>query len=194
MEKEIPLLELNIDSEELYDIIKDLDFSISKKEHFANKEKDIKKNLDDLTLEAFFEKYESDDEYPGTCKVVAEKDDETAEYLFAPSDRYSKLNEKQAKKLKEIFDEDIVEKKETLKLNPAIIDKYEKIIADMIEESDEIDEEDKLKLFIKTEEYSIKKGTISKLNEYVNSDLSYKEAFELIKPVKPAIKSIKLNS
>jgi hypothetical protein len=194
MEKEIPLLELNIDSEELYDIIKDLDFSISKKEHFANKEKDIKKNLDDLTLEAFFEKYESDDEYPGTCKVVAEKDDKTAEYLFAPSDRYSKLNEKQAKKLKEIFDEDIVEKKETLKLNPAIIDKYEKIIADMIEESDEIDEEDKLKLFIKTEEYSIKKGTISKLNEYVNSDLSYKEAFELIKPVKPAIKSIKLNS
>ena len=66
-----------------------------------------------------------------------------------------------------------------------MVDKYGEILSRLIEESDEIDEDDKEKIIKATTVYSVAKGTIDKLKDY--SEESDVEIISIVEEVKPVI-------
>jgi hypothetical protein len=84
-----------------------------------------------------------------------------------------------AKKLRKAYDEDIVFEDNNYSLNQKMVDKYGKLISDFIQNSDEIDVDDKDKIIELVKTYSIKKGVIDELSEYGDID----KVFDSVKPV-----------
>lgn len=129
--------------------------------------------------------YDKSGKNPGSIMLEAREGLDIAQTMFVPSDKYISINEDRAKYLTETFGEEVVEEKTSFSFDNEMVDKYGEILSRLIEESDEIDEDDKEKIIKATTVYSVAKGTIDKLKDY--SEESDVEIISIVEEVKPVI-------
>jgi hypothetical protein len=140
----------------------------------------LSSDLKSLAIEKWLLKYEEEDKNPGSVMLEQMNElDETAQFMFVPSDKYLKIGKEDAEQLKEDFGDDIVEESTKYSFDDKMIKKYGEVLSKLILESDEIADADKRKIIKATNTYSIKKGTIDKLSDYGDVD----EIFETVRPV-----------
>jgi hypothetical protein len=140
---------------------------------------EISTKVKSVVLSKWLELYKGEEENPGTIIFESNVDGDSANIMFVPSDRYIKVTKAGAKKLRKAYDEDIVFEDNNYSLNQKMVDKYGKLISDFIQNSDEIDVDDKDKIIELVKTYSIKKGVIDELSEYGDID----KVFDSVNPV-----------
>jgi len=123
--------------------------------------------------------YQKTGKNPGSIMIESRIGLDTAQTMFIPTDRYISINADRAESLTEKFGSDIVEEKTTFSFDNDMIEKYGEVISRMIEESNEIDEDDKGRIIKAVAQFSIAKGTIDKMKFYGPVE----EIMEEIKPV-----------
>jgi len=131
--------------------------------------------------------YEKTGKNPGSVMIEGKKGLDVAQTMFVPSDKYITINADRAEALTEKFGSDIVEEKTTFSFDNDMIEKYGEVLSRMIEESNEINEDDKAKIIKAVTAFSIAKGTIDKMKSYGNVS----EIMEEVKPV-VALKNVEV--
>jgi hypothetical protein len=131
--------------------------------------------------------YEKTGKNPGSIMIESKSRLDTAHVMIVPSDKYISINAERAEALTEKFGAEIVEEKTTFSFDNDMIEKYGEVISRMIEESNEIDEDDKGKIIKAVAAFSIAKGTIDKMKTYG----PVSEIMEEVKPV-VALKNVEI--
>lgn len=127
----------------------------------------ISDKLKNLAKDKWCELYELTGKNPGTITLEGFNDnDDSAEFMFVPSDKYLTIDNKKADELRETYNKDIVSEITTFTFDNEMIDKYGEVLSRLIEESNEIDADDKEKIIKAVTTYSITKGTIDIFPEY----------------------------
>ena len=127
----------------------------------------ISDELRDLGKEKWVELYEDMGRNPGSVFIESVNElDDTAQFMFVPSDRYITINEERAEELREAYGDAIVEEKTVFSFDNDMIEKYGEVISRLIEECAEISERDKEKIIKATNSYSVAKGTIDMFTKY----------------------------
>jgi hypothetical protein len=111
------------------------------------------------TLNKWYTLYKTNGSYPGSVLVTS---DSNSSYMFSPSDKYLSVSDERSEELKDKYGDDIVDEDITFAFNPTLLMKYADILSNLIENSDEIEEEDKGNLIIANKTISISKGSIEK--------------------------------
>ena len=99
--------------------------------------------IKDLSKEEWVRLYEKTGKNPGSIFVESIQDDQTAQVMFVPSDKYITLNPDRAEVLIEKYGQDIVEEKTTFSFDNDMIEKYGEILSNLIMNSRDISEGDK---------------------------------------------------
>ncbi len=131
--------------------------------------------------------YEKTGKNPGSVMIESKKGLDVAQTMFVPSDKYISINADRAEALVEKYGDTIVEEKTTFSFDNDMIEKYGEVLSRMIEESNEIDEDDKGKIIKAVTTFSISKGTIDKMKTFG----SVSEIMEEVKPV-VALKNVEI--
>jgi hypothetical protein len=139
----------------------------------------ISDELRDVAKTEWLNQYEKTNKNPESVMICQSQDEDTAQFMFIPMDKYITITAERAEELQETFGEEIVEEETTFSFDSAMIEKYGEILSRLIEESDEIKESDKEKIIKATTKYSVAKGTIDKFATY--GDVN--EVMEAVKPV-----------
>lgn len=139
----------------------------------------ISDELRDVAKTEWLNQYERTNKNPESVMICQSQNDDTAQFMFIPMDKYITITAERAEELQETFGEEIVEEETTFSFDSAMIEKYGEILSRLIEESDEIKESDKEKIIKATTKYSVAKGTIDKFATY--GDVN--EVMEAVKPV-----------
>ena len=139
----------------------------------------ISDELRDVAKTEWLNQYERTNKNPESVMICQSQDDDTAQFMFIPMDKYITITAERAEELQETFGEEIVEEETTFSFDSAMIEKYGEILSRLIEESDEIKDADKEKIIKATTKYSVAKGTIDKFSTY--GDVN--EVMEAVKPV-----------
>ena len=139
----------------------------------------ISDELRDVAKTEWLNQYERTNKNPESVMICQSQNDDTAQFMFIPMDKYITITAERAEELQETFGEEIVEEETTFSFDSAMIEKYGEILSRLIEESDEIKESDKEKIIKATTKYSVAKGTIDKFSTY--GDVN--EVMEAVKPV-----------
>lgn len=136
----------------------------------------ISDELREIGKEKWAELYEKTGKNPGSVMIEAVNAvDDTAQFMFVPTDKYITINSDRADELRETYGEEIVEEKTTFSFDNEMIEKYGEVLSRLIEESDEIEEKDKEKIIKAVTTFSVAKGTIDlftkygKVNEMIDS-------------------------
>lgn len=126
--------------------------------------------------------YEKNSKNPGSVMIEAVNEaDDTAQFMFVPTDKYISIDATRAEELQETYGEEIVEEKTTFSFDDKMIEKYGEVLSRLIEESEEISENDKEKIIKAVTVYSVAKGTIDK---YATFDgVSVNEMVQVTRPV-----------
>lgn len=135
--------------------------------------------IKDLSKEEWVRLYEKSGRNPGSIFVESIVNEQTAQVMFVPSDKYITVNADKADVLVEKYGQDIVEEKTTFSFDNDMIEKYGEVLSNLIMNCDEISDTDKEKIIKASTSYSIAKGTIDKMKFYG----SIGEIMEEIKPV-----------
>jgi len=143
--------------------------------------------IKDTSKSEWVKLYEKTGKNPGSIMIEAKSGEDVAQTMFVPSDKYITINKDRAEALIEQFGSDIVEEKTTFSFDNDMIEKYGEVISRMIEESNEIDADDKDKIVKAVAAFSIAKGTIDKMKSYG----SVSEIMEEVKPV-VALKNVEV--
>ena len=147
----------------------------------------ISDELRDVAKTEWLNQYEKTNKNPESVMICQSQDDDTAQFMFIPMDKYITITAERAEELQETFGEEIVEEETTFSFDSAMIEKYGEILSRLIEESDEIKDTDKEKIIKATTKYSVAKGTIDKFATY--GDVN--EVMEAVKPV-VALKNVEI--
>jgi len=128
--------------------------------------------------------YNKNKKFPGTLKIIADN----MSFQFITADNYKKIDKDTFKKLSKKYSKKLVVEETKYFFNNDILMKYMNIINKLIMENNKIDEEDKKKLVEKEILYSVKKGSINELFNFVKNDVT-----DIINDIQPSfqIKSIK---
>ena len=148
----------------------------------------ISDELRDLAKTEWAKLYEETGKNPGSVMLEhVNSNDDTAQFMFVPTDKYISITAERAEELQETYGEEIVEEKTVFSFDNEMIEKYGEILSRMIEESSEIADKDKEKIIKATTAYSVAKGTIDDFKKY--GDVS--EMIEMVKPV-VALKNVEV--
>ena len=147
----------------------------------------ISDELRDVAKTEWLNQYERTNKNPESVMICQSQDDDTAQFMFIPMDKYITITADRAEELQETFGEEIVEEETTFSFDSAMIEKYGEILSRLIEESDEIKDTDKEKIIKATTKYSVAKGTIDKFATY--GDVN--EVMDAVKPV-VALKNVEI--
>jgi len=109
--------------------------------------------------DAMINLYTAKKTFPGTLKCVAGE----GSFQFISSDKYIKLDADRYNELKGTFGAELVEEKTRYFFNNEILEKYQNVISDLIQNCKKIEQADKDNLLESETSYSIKKGTINNL-------------------------------
>ena len=141
----------------------------------------ISDELKGIAIEKWCELYEDKGKNPDSIMLehVKEDTDDTAQFMFIPTDKYITITEARAEELQEAYGDEIVEEKTVFSFDASMIEKYGEILSQLIEDSEEIAEKDKEKIIKASTTYSIAKGTIDNFTKLG----SVAELFEMTKPV-----------
>lgn len=127
--------------------------------------------------------YNKTKKFPGTIKIVSG----TMSFQFITSDKYKKIDEDGFNNLSEMYGENIVEEDTTYIFNPTILLKHKDHISGLLMGSKKLSDEDKENLLISETSYSVKKGIIKDLFNFVKDKVDL-----IIEDIQPifSIKSI----
>jgi hypothetical protein len=139
----------------------------------------ISDELRDVAKLEWAKYYDQTGKNPGSVMLEQVVGEDTAQLMFVPSDKYITVTEERAEELRETYGEEIVEEETTFAFDSVMIEKYGEILSRLIEDSDEIDEDDKEKIIKATTKFSVAKGTIDKLKTYGDVE----QVMESVKPV-----------
>jgi hypothetical protein len=140
----------------------------------------ISDELRDLGRDEWAKLYEKMGKNPESVMLeYVKENDDTAQFMFVPTDKYITITPARAEELQETYGESIVEEKTTFSFDNDMIEKYGEIISRMIEESTEIAEKDKEKIIKATTSFSVAKGTIDNFSKLGD----VQELMEATKPV-----------
>lgn len=149
----------------------------------------IADELKDLAQNEWSKLYDRTSKNPGSVMLESVNDlDDTAQFMFVPTDRYISINEDRATELQETYGEDIVEEKTTFAFDSDMVEKYGEVLSRLIEESAEISERDKEKIIKAVTTYSVAKGTI---DNFAKLGDNVAEMIEATKPV-VALKNVEV--
>jgi len=148
----------------------------------------ISDELRDLGRDEWSNLYSKTGKNPGSVMLEHVNDsDDTAQFMFVPTDGYIKISADRADELRETYGEEVVEEKTTFGFDSTMIERYGEILSRLIEECGEIAEKDKEKIITATTAFSIAKGTIDNLSKLGD----VKEVMEAVKPI-VALKNIEV--
>ena len=136
--------------------------------------------LKDISKSKWVELYEKTGRNPGSVVINSKKGTDLASLLFVPADKYITIKSDRAETLIDKYGSDIVEEKTTFSFDNEMIEKWGEVISRMIEESNDIDEDDKGKIIKAVSTFSIAKGTIDKMKSF---DCPVTEIMEEVRPV-----------
>ena len=143
--------------------------------------------IKDLSKEEWVRLYEKTGKNPGSIFVESIVNDQTAQVMFVPSDKYITVNADKAEVLIEKYGEDIIEEKTTFSFDNDMIEKYGEVLSNLIMSCDDISDSDKERIIKASTAYSISKGTIDKMKFFGPIG----EIMEEIKPV-VALKNVEV--
>ena len=123
--------------------------------------------------------FEKTGKNPGSVMLETSQGNDTAQLMMVPSDKYITITPDRADLLREEYGDTIIEEKTTFAFDNDMVDLYGEIISNLIESSNDISDEDKVKIIKAVTVFSIAKGTIDKLNDY--GDVS--EVMESVRPI-----------
>ena len=134
------------------------------------------------SIREFSDLYLRNGKYPGSFIIRGEgvKKMPSASLMFIPTDKYIKIGEERFEELKQTYGEDLVEETTTYNMDAKLIEQYGELLSEAISKIKGIPDKDKEKLISATTSYSIKKGTISDLDQFGGT---IPEMLEEIKPV-----------
>ena len=148
----------------------------------------ISDELRDLGKDEWSKLYDKTGKNPGSVMLEhVNANDDVAQLMFVPTDKYITINEARAEELRETYGDEIVEEETTFSFDSAMIEKYGEVLSMLIENCPDITDADKEKIIKATTKYSVAKGTIDKLNQY--GDVT--EVMEAVKPV-VALKNVEV--
>lgn len=139
----------------------------------------ISDEIKELSKEEWVRLYEKTGKNPGSIFVESIVNEQVAQVMFVPSDKYLTVTSEKAEVLTEKFGLDIVEEKTVFSFDNDMIEKYGEVLSNLIMSSDDISDSDKDKIIKASTSYSISKGTIDKMKSYG----VVSEVMEEIKPV-----------
>ena len=139
----------------------------------------ISDEIKDIGKQKWSELYQKTGRNPGSVMLESVVSGDIAQVMFVPSDKYISLTAEKAEILREEYGEEIVEEKTTFTFDNDMIEKYGEVLSRLIEESDEIDEDDKGKIIKAVTSFSVSKGTIDVMKSY--GDVS--KVMEEVRPV-----------
>jgi hypothetical protein len=139
----------------------------------------ISDELRDLGKTEWAKLYQRTGKNPGSVMLEQEVNGDNGQFMFIPTDRYITITESRADDLIEMYGEDIVEEKTSFSFDNLMIEKYGEILSQLIENSFEIDEDDKEKIIKAVTTYSVAKGTIDNFKKYGD----VQEVMESTRPV-----------
>ena len=140
----------------------------------------ISDELRDLAKDEWAKLYDKTGKNPGSVMLEhVNANDDTAQLMFIPQDKYISVNADRADELRETFGDDIVTEETTFGFDSTMIEKYGEILSRLIEECDEISAKDKEKIITAKTSFTVAKGTIDKLDKY--GDVP--SVMEAVKPV-----------
>lgn len=146
---------------------------IAKLEKLTNEIKNAKLKADIISSELkeysqnkWLDLYDSQQENPGTVIFQSENEEEVGQFLLVPQDRYSAINKEKANELISEYGEDIVEVETSYTFDPKMVEKYSKVISQLIMNSSEIEDDDKRNIIVANSNYKVAKGTIDNLSVY----------------------------
>lgn len=152
--------------EDFFDKVKELEKLSEEIKSREGKYAILSDEVKDTAKNEWIKCYKKTGKNPGTVVVESRKGTDTAQVMFVPNDKYISINETRAADLIEQYGDEIVTEDTKFSFDQAMVEKYGEIISQLIENSDEIDEEDKAKIIKATTIYSIRKGTIDKFKEF----------------------------
>ena len=135
--------------------------------------------IKDLSKEEWVRLYEKTGKNPGSIFVESIVNEQTAQVMFVPSDKYITVNADKADVLIEKYGQDIIEEKTTFSFDNDMIEKYGEVLSNLIMSCDDISDSDKEKIIKASTAYSISKGTIDKMKFFGPIG----EIMEEVKPV-----------
>jgi hypothetical protein len=147
----------------------------------------ISDELRDVAKTEWLNQYERTNKNPESVMICQSQDDDTAQFMFIPTDRYITITEARADELQETYGAEIVEEETTFSFDSTMIEKYGEVLSMLIENCPDIDDKDKEKIIKATTKYSVAKGTIDNFAKY--GDVI--EVMEAVKPV-VALKNIEV--
>lgn len=147
----------------------------------------ISDELRDLGKDEWSKLYDKTGKNPGSVMLEQTVNEDVAQLMFVPTDKYITINEARAEELREMYGEEIVTEETTFGFDAAMIEKYGEILSRLIEESDEIAEKDKEKIITAKTTFTVAKGTIDNFTKYGE----VAEVMEAVKPV-VALKNVEI--
>jgi hypothetical protein len=147
----------------------------------------IADEIKDLSKEEWIRLYEKTGKNPGSIFVESIVNEQVAQVLYVPSDKYITVNADKAEVLIEKYGEDIIEEKTTFSFDNDMIEKYGEVLSNLIMSCNDISDSDKEKIIKASTSYSISKGTIDKMKFFGPIG----EIMEEIKPV-VALKNVEV--
>lgn len=168
----------DVEQEELFEMLSELEDLKKKEKTIKAKMGMITGEVKDIGVVEFIKLYKNTGKYPGSFMLESENDEDVAQVMFVPTDRYIKVNEEQSDELKEEYGEDIVTEDTSYGFNKKLLEKYGEEISEAIMNSD-IPQKDKEKIITSSTSYSVSKGTIEKMADY--GDIQ--EVMEKVRPV-----------
>ena len=101
-------------------------------------------------------------------------------FMFMAQDRYIKIDQERAEELQKEYGKAIVTEDTVYTMDSKLIEKYGKVISDLILNSKDISDDDKLKLIKAETSYAVSKGTIK---EALNLKKELEQVVEDVRPV-----------
>lgn len=139
----------------------------------------ISDEIRDVCKDSWVKLYEEKGVNPESIMVESKVGKDVSQVMFIPQDKYITIDETRAEFLREEYGDSIVEEATTFAFDNTMVEKYGELLSRLIEESDEIDENDKEKIIKAVTKFSVAKGTIDQLKNL--GDVS--DVMEAVKPV-----------
>jgi hypothetical protein len=139
----------------------------------------ISDEIRDVCKDSWVKLYEEKGINPESIMVESKIGKDVSQVMFIPQDKYITIDETRAEFLREEYGDSIVEETTTFAFDNTMVEKYGEVLSRLIEESDEIDADDREKIIKAVTKFSVAKGTIDQLKNL--GDVS--DVMEAVKPV-----------
>lgn len=174
-------LRLQADDPEFFSLIERLQEVNERMKADKSKSDLLSSEVKEISKEKWAEYFQETGKNPGSVMIEAKEGLDTAQVMFVPQDKYITIDKDRAEELIEEFGEDVVETDTQFSFDNAMIQKYGEVLSRLIQESEEIEDDDKGKIIKAVVKYSVAKGTINKMSKLGDGDVQ--EVMEAIRPV-----------